>query len=629
MDKNSNARTGNSSVSRDSKAKQAKIALGAALAALFGIVLIIILIFVQKDQVEKTSVETNFAIESLQGDIDEVDNATAELRTELENMLKQLDAMGIIIDNNKETVESINENTIRSGDNIVKSEQDIKALQNTLNDYIKKFEVSTTSTNENVKNSFNAVYNDLQEMLNTINNNNSEQNTNYKNLSTQMTKTLNDIDKFINNLSEENKKQFDDLTTQVTDFQTDLTKYLEDFNASLNENIDNALTDVTNHLDATQKDIETAKKDIQDLLNDIDANRKTDIDTKFEAIKSKLTEITNHFDATCDDLSSAINDLSVQNKGEHDDTIEKLKTAKDNIEKTNNDNKTLLETELTTSEANFKASLQTTKENISNVINNASSESASNKEEILTALSKVQENVTQSFTSVSNGKQVLSSALLTKYEELGLGDALGADDNILNGENSTFADYVYAINAIHMPQVAGDTVLPVPSNAQIEITAHFCNGSNDPADHEITFTGNGQEAVDAYTNYLNAHRLSSSMSNTQSGCFSAIKYHTHNNSCYGTKIESYEIKSGCKGFSGETWTNSEGKWRATCTTCGYEWGVGGHAGGLKCPAQKISYGQRVVPDYSKLLCTKTIDYYYIPAGHYTNGEITNIIINYN
>ncbi len=137
--------------SEKSKAKQSRLALIAGLTVIFGIVLIIVMIFMQKSQIEENNVTTTIAMDELQENVDTLDTATEDLRSQLETMLTQLDSMDSVIQNNKETVESINTTAADSGENIARAEEDIAKLQSTLNDYIQKFEAQTSNTNTEVK----------------------------------------------------------------------------------------------------------------------------------------------------------------------------------------------------------------------------------------------------------------------------------------------------------------------------------------------------------------------------------------------------------------------------------------------------------------------------------------------
>ncbi len=637
MSTNDKRTDSNESAIKKSKLKQSKLAIVAGSVITFGIIVIIVLMFLQKGEIKEHNVATNLALDGIKGNVEELDTTTDDLRSQLENMLKQLDSMDTVINGNKETVESINAIASQSGNNIVDSKDKIGKLQNILNDYIKKFESETAKTSQDVQNSFNVVYQDIQSMLNTTNNNNSEQNTNYKNLSTQMTKTLNDIDKFIQDLSEENKEQNKLLTEQVEAFKTELTEYLENFNDEINKKLDSSLETITTNLNDVQSNISSTRKEIIDLINELDKKQSEDIQAKYDAILNKMVEITNHFNETLGDISSLISALSEQNDGEYQDIISKLNGMQEDLNTVNNTNHEALLTQFKTFETNVESEITSIESSLATEINNLIESQNGDYDEVIEQIKAYNKNVTDSFTSVSNGKKALSSALLAKYNELGLGKPTGIDGSEL-AEVAYFADIENAINNITFPAVAGD-VFTLPQTANITITAHFCTAEADPIK---TFTGTPQEAFDAYRAEVQRTTASlASYSGSSSGCYTNPVPHVHNDSCYGylpsdqcPNSESYSTETHTDEFDdGGSHTYTD----AYCSLCGaafgreseswtYGPGVGGGGAqryyGIRTPHTHVKNGTPL-----RLLCTKTIEYYSRNCG-FSNGQLVGITINY-
>ncbi len=321
--------------SEKSKAKQSRLALIAGLTVIFGIVLIIVMIFMQKSQIEENNVTTNIAMDELQDNVDKLDTSTTDLKTQLEAMLSQLNSMDSIIQNNKDTVESINVAANKSGENIASAEEDIKALQKTLNDYISKFEEQTTNTNTEVKKQFETVNNDITKMLEIVNDNNKVQSDNYKELSKQMEKTLKDINSFVNNLSDENKKQYAELTEQVTSFQTDLDKYLKNFESALNTTISNKFKELNAQIDVSIKELsENTSKSFEDTKKQLETTTNLLSETVEElnnANVSQYEDLSQQITDTNKNLENLITALSKQEDEHYKDVIETLNSQNDEL----------------------------------------------------------------------------------------------------------------------------------------------------------------------------------------------------------------------------------------------------------------------------------------------------------
>ena len=628
--------------SEKSKAKQQRLALIAGLTITFGIVLIIVLIFMQKSQIEENNVVTTMSIDKLQENVDTLDSSTEELRTQLEGMLEQLNSMDSVIQTNKETVESINTTATGSGENIARAEKDILALQKTLSEYIKQFESETTNTNSEIKEQFNTVNNDVEKLLQEINNNNDNQTTNYKELSSQMDKTLKDMNSFIEKLSKENDTQYKELTKQTEEFETKLNEYLETFNTELNATIKEDIDGVNTHLDTVQNDIATTKKEITDLLNDIDNKQTQDLQTKFDAIQKHLNDMTTHYDEVLADITDLINKLSAQNKKEFEDTINKLTSVQTDLTTLNNDiademNTTLsnmqkdytkqitdlqtnvnnsfdnVETQIanTNSEINEKLDTQNSyldqkfdglTQNFNDKLEIAITNSNSDTEELKKMLEDYQQEVKQSFTSVSNGKRTLHATLLTKYNQMGAGVPKGADGNDLKVDGS-FDDFKTAIDNIELVK---DNVIPVPNDGSIVFDHHI---------HSLEQTdkieSNDSLSVKSITE--NLEYTDTYESDTPSGCYTEPLYYYSYTYQSGTTSQGWIWKPSGNGY--------------VCNACG---AYADH----ECPCPNP--GCQPKPIYSTASGTsreypsqgyqKTV---YTRSCNHSQGEVTDAHIHYN
>ena len=443
-----------------------------------------VLIFMQKNQIEENNVVTSMSIDELHDNVDELETSTNDLKTQLSTMLDQLQAMDDVVKTNKETVESISMTATNSGENISRVEKNALALQKSLNEYISKFETETSNTNEEVKSSFDVVNKDIANMLNTINSNNNTQNNNYDSLSNQINDTMDDMDNFLKKIEKEDADQYQNITKQVNEFSTSLNTYLENFNAALNETLENNLTDLNTHLDTVQTDIDVTKTEITDLLNQVNEGQTQDLQKKFEAIQKHLNDITVHFDETLANIKKLIEDLSAQNKAEYEGTINKLLSVQSVLEALNKTNTKAITDTLTELEKNYNEKLQLFQQNVNEAFdnvgqqitdsNNSLSETINNKvdqsnnslseklktvitnqgndtQELKDKIDYLQETVNQSFTSVSNGKKLLASTLLTYDVQV--------------EEDASFQTFSEALALLGNQKVAGDTVIEIVNNS--------------------------------------------------------------------------------------------------------------------------------------------------------------------
>lgn len=569
----------NLSESQKSKIKQSKLAIIAGSTIIAGILLLIVLLFVQNDQSKKTSQEQNIAIDELQGDIDTIDKSTVELRSQLETMLSQLDSMGVLIDENKATVERINTTASTSGENIERVEKEALALQSSLSEYIKTFEKETSSTNQAVENSFNEVYADIQDMLTVINNNNGQQNSNYSSISSQVTKTLNDTEKAIKELSKANEEQSEALSKQMSDFNDGLKKLIEDNFADVNEKLDNA-----------KDQVDSAKEDITALINEVAESEEVDengqvkginpnINAKYELVKEQLKGVDKAFNDAVKSLNDAIEELKTQGADNHTATLEALegvstdlanaqKANKDSISefsKAFNDAFGDLSTQLsdiaedmntnfgtmdttlanvnsnvTTNIAGLKESVSSNLENqntyINEQLNGLSSTMNGKFEELATnnanniaglksTIDQYYAQVSQSFQSVADGKRLVASALATK--------------NVQVSDTASFDELYDAILQVETQVVAGDA----SATGVVYTYHHHTLGENaDSQARHGEYANNyiSAEPAGCFTTPVFHTHSGSALNGT--GCYSAPVYHEHSGSsvtgggCYGTKV---------------------------------------------------------------------------------------------
>lgn len=143
------------------------------------------------------------------------------------------------------------------------------------------------------------------------------------------------------------------------------------------------------------------------------------------------------------------------------------------------------------------------------VLHNETSDSSNSiKELIETSTNAINQKLQSVFQSVSNGKKLLASALLTK--------------GVSVAEDATFAQIAQAILSIPQKMVIGVQEIP----GEISYDYHYHVDKNGSFPHTNTEGTSGG----CYT--IAQYHVHTGSSNSGSGCYTIPITHTHSNSCY-------------------------------------------------------------------------------------------------
>ena len=351
----------NLSASEKSKLKQSRLAIAAGATVACGLIILIVLMFVQRDKAKEEHEVTTLAVDQLQTDVDALDGSITDVRGELNGMLTQLDEMNEVIEQNRFTVANINGTSSVSNKNIALVEKETLLLQESLNNYVLNYDNKNNDTNVAVKNSFDKIYKDINDMSDLIKKNNGGQTNNYEDISKQLTTTLNDLDKYIKELKEQNEKEYENTSENLTTVETGIKNYIKTLKEELNLVIDGRFSDINEELNSTQTDIENTKSEITNLIKDIDkidTDNDADLDKKIAEIKQAIKDIQGKETTTITSLEELVEDLQSEVEGfqaknketmsanheatldemtkKYEDAIEELKAVEENIKTLDN-----------------------------------------------------------------------------------------------------------------------------------------------------------------------------------------------------------------------------------------------------------------------------------------------------
>lgn len=327
--------------------------------------------------------------------------------------------------------------------------------------------------------------------------------------------------------------------------------------AALQESLDSGVATLSSRMDGIHSQITTTQDSIMDLLRSMDQKNALQCEEIMDAIEDSVDEITQEVNIAYNNLQALIRLLNADMAEQHRDTLDALEKMEDNMGDSltvNFDgiNKSFSDLDMKLSEffnqmkqeqGNTQDVLDTVvgelgdnlKENQQTIRDELAAHDAANKQgqsDILNAIrdhnsntlngqtalqsainghdaaikalleqirSSVEEKFNSVFTSVSSGKKLLASALLTK--------------GVTCDEDATFAEIRDAILGIAQTIDVGG----MPGSIEYEYHYHV--------------DGNGGKT--GSTQHLD----------TPGGCYTQAVYHTHGNSCYAWH---HEHDSHCK-----------------------------------------------------------------------------------
>ena len=294
-----------------------------------------------------------------------------------------------------------------------------------------------------------------------------------------------------------------------------------------------------NYMNALQQLGQTMSGEISDLNAEMGRQFETSSASISSNVDTRISELDDSLDNKLNGLNNSINEKLEQQSGELSQQLTQINDTRSEI-------------------SSLSAYL-------TRIIGDSADEAT-----IIELLRQYKDRVDESFTSVSNGKKLLASALLTKGSDVG-GNISGNEDIQDKADSIPFQTYYDAILALEQNyQVESGAVA-----SSVRITAHFHAAGEEETIREF-------DSFDAYREYLAAHSGGYGTAGSAGGCYRTSVHvdHVYTGSQKCGNWRPYDggdpgpgggyVKFRCDHCGAETvqWTASDGS--------GNGWGIGDH-----------------------------------------------------
>lgn len=354
---------------------------------------------------------------------------------------------------------------------------------------------------------YEAVKGKVESLQNNLNNNLAEMKNQLNGKINDLQKTGNENDTALaEELSGVQKKITEHLRNSQTELETVL-KELEESEAGrilqLTDHVDSRVTELNTHLEQIHSNIAQSQDEIQGMLDQMKIQDTADMKEmmeQFQLISSDVTEINTAINSAHTELKTLILTLQESEDENHAELLTRLSDMDSSFGQQNDENYQTLVSSMQTQSAEFRSALDTL--NIALEANVASLQQgvadsktemlqklsavetnlntgvagilggmSGNQEEVLNRIADIQTGMSSSmagiqnelqsvFQSVSNGKALLASALLTK--------------NVTINEDAAFQEIYDAILAVPQEIVLGEAQIP----GEIEYEYHYHTGDS-------------------------------------------------------------------------------------------------------------------------------------------------------
>lgn len=443
----------------------------------------------------------------------------------------------------KQTVES--EKIMESLSALSEYQKEVKTQIDTVNASITGILSDIKAANEN---SFLNAFEKLTKLQDTLAQAEKTTETYYKSLS-----------ELIKLLQEEDKAEHAELLETLLTAQKEISDLMADDFASLNVRLDEDIADLMQKLNSLHEQIAAASTSISDLLllmEENDVERQEEIKAAFAAVGDSLEQIKEDYGNAHMEIQNLIKKVQETQTANHEETLSVLTVMESNMEETSMENLNQITNSLQEMENNFSASISSMQSemtenfttlnqgvnqsiseynssmleefrqlnnnivnqysDLSSTVNNYDSNQQANFDNLINAIDQRLQSV---FQSVSDGKRLVASALLTK--------------GVSCAEDATFREIYEAILNIKQTLVIG--VERIPGTIEYEYHYHTDGNGNYP------HAGSMGQAGGCYTSPI--YHVHTGSSSSGGGCYTSPIYHTHSSSCYSEGSHSSDCPS--------------------------------------------------------------------------------------
>ena len=521
----------------------------------------------------------------------EMENSVKDqMQEEMKNAASYLEKLDESISGNRDRLNEVNERLTKREEAFLESEtwrEQLEKNTSGMTDRVTQLEKITHTKVNEIETDMESVHADIQATLEQISKVAESLEEQKKQGAKEHGQSVEEINR-VNQSVQEIDRSVENIENKLTDSYASLKELIEKLRTEENKNQESQKADGQEIL----KNQEELKKEYQLLvknLSDVEGSLKTILETDMTQISKAFSDMASSFQVKVDQLGSLLEtrmdrmdagiigideDLSGldQSIGGLDQNINGLDRNISSLDQNVSQNLAGVTDRLGELNVGVQNSLTLLEQNFAKHMNELSQMSGEGTGALKAYMSELNEalkqNLNQVFTSVSNGKTGLASALLTK--------GVSADDD------ATFAELKDAVLRIPQKLVIG--VQEVPGT----ITYHYHYHADASGENPHTETSPVQGGCYTVPKY-HVH-------SEDAGCYTIRRYHEHNDSCPGHSVWVDWVP------------NQEPYWGWV-----YE-----------CNDQPINAAEKVL---SCSKSTATIDYYGVSCG-WVDGQITGAEIIY-
>ena len=393
--------------------------------------------------------------------------------TESQENLSEYYENSLLVEDEDDTADAVTEKVTVLGNDLKSVHEIIKSTETNIDSLRESIEKNKELTSTEITERYAEISSGLTEIEN------------------QYSSAKESTDRLIEDVKSQMESENSELSNEITDRYTDLL-------TSLNESSEMLSTQNTETIETFRTEIDTLSADLADRIDVLSSDMNSGFDAQASSVNDMNTAMNDRFDAQ----ASSVNDMNTAMNDRFD-------AQESNV----NDMNTVMNNRFD----GVGRSMQITSDDLKNYIN--------------TQMDGFNSKFDQVFTSVSNGKRLLASALLTKNQVI--------------SQDATFLEIARAIEAI-------------PTQIVLD------NGSvagNIEYDHHYHADGTGTECNETMVSASRA-----------GGCYVAPVRHTHTASCYNVSyMTQYTTANSVTNLGvdhedelGRTW------YRYRCEYCGSE-----------------------------------------------------------
>ncbi|MDO4293510.1 MAG: hypothetical protein Q4C65_09835 [Eubacteriales bacterium] len=309
---------------------------------------------------------------------------------------------------------------------------------------------------------------------------------------TDILTTLNRIDEMIRSMEEQEKKNTSEHTQSITEI-TRINEQVREVNETV-EKLEERLTSSHDSLKTLLEQIKSGgeknQKELVQNLTEVEGSLKQLLEADMAQVSKAFSDLTLDFQAKVDQLGSL------------------LESRMNRVDQ----NLTGLTRQIGELDTGVSSSLTSLQQSFARQFGDLNVSAGQNTEELRALIGSLSEamkqELNQVFTSVSNGKKELASALLTK--------------GVTAKEDATFAQIRDAILKIDQKLVIGVQEIP----GTISYQYHYHTNAAGETVHEEKSLSEGGCFTNVYRHY---HSVGE-------GCYRTVSYHEHNDGCDGYPI---------------------------------------------------------------------------------------------